>query len=76
MASVAPSGGSERLSLVARARRHIRRHLFVFVPFLYDEEGAKVREANMAFVDQSIQGYRSAVEPQAAVAETSAAPAA
>ncbi len=33
---------------------------FAFLPFLYDEAAAKLREANTAHVDESLANYRAA----------------
>ena len=59
-----PTGGAVvfSCSLLHEATSVTRGRRFVFVPFLYDETGARVREANMSKVDASIQGYRSGLD--------------
>jgi predicted 2-oxoglutarate/Fe(II)-dependent dioxygenase YbiX/peroxiredoxin len=59
-----PTGGAVvfSCSLLHEATPVTRGRRFVFVPFLYDEGGARVREANMSKVDPSIQGYRSGLD--------------
>jgi predicted 2-oxoglutarate/Fe(II)-dependent dioxygenase YbiX len=60
-----PTGGAVvfSCSLLHEATPVTKGRRFVFVPFLYDEAGARVREANMQFVDSSIQGYKSGLAP-------------
>ena len=57
----APTGGAVvfSCSLLHEARPVTRGRRYAFLPFLYDDEGARVREANLAFVDPSLQGYSS-----------------
>jgi predicted 2-oxoglutarate/Fe(II)-dependent dioxygenase YbiX len=58
----APTGGAvvfscallHAVSKVTKGRR------YAFLPFLYDEEAAKVREANNAFLDEGVQKYAGA----------------
>lgn len=60
----APTGGAvvfscsllHAVSTVTRGRR------YAFLPFLYDEAAAKVREANAAFLEDAKQGYRATPE--------------
>ena len=60
-----PTGGAVvfSCSLLHEATPVTKGRRFVFVPFLYDEAGARVREANMQFVDTAIQGYKSGLTP-------------
>jgi predicted 2-oxoglutarate/Fe(II)-dependent dioxygenase YbiX/peroxiredoxin len=59
-----PTGGAVvfSCSLLHEATPVTKGRRFVFVPFLYDEAGARVREANMQFVDPSIQGYKAGLD--------------
>jgi predicted 2-oxoglutarate/Fe(II)-dependent dioxygenase YbiX len=56
----APTGGAVvfSCSLLHEATPVTRGERFAFLPFLYDEEAAKVREANDKFLDESIRPYR------------------
>ncbi len=70
-----PTGGAVvfSCSLLHEATPVTKGRRFVFVPFLYDEEGARIREANMDRVDESLKGYRAnsrADKPEAASAES------
>jgi hypothetical protein len=38
---------------VTRGRR------YAFLPFFYDEEAARIREANLDYVGPELKGYRS-----------------
>ena len=57
----APTGGAIVFgcSLLHEATRVTRGERFAFLPFLYDEAGAKLREANARFVDNSASEYRA-----------------
>jgi predicted 2-oxoglutarate/Fe(II)-dependent dioxygenase YbiX/peroxiredoxin len=57
----APTGGAVVFgcSLLHEATRVTRGERFAFLPFLYDEAGAKLREANAAFVDNGAADYRA-----------------
>lgn len=57
----APTGGAVVFgcSLLHEATRVTRGERFAFLPFLYDEAGAKLREANAAFVDNNASEYRA-----------------
>jgi predicted 2-oxoglutarate/Fe(II)-dependent dioxygenase YbiX len=57
----APTGGAVvfSCSLLHEARPVTRGRRYAFLPFLYDDEGARIREANLAFVDPSLRGYSS-----------------
>jgi predicted 2-oxoglutarate/Fe(II)-dependent dioxygenase YbiX len=35
---------------------------FAFLPFLYDEDGARIREANNQFLGDGVGSYRSGLE--------------
>ena len=69
----APIGGAVvfSCSLLHEARRVTRGRRYAFLPFFYDDEAARVRERNLAFVSPELQSYRSDLppdEPPAAVA--------
>ncbi|MBL8557736.1 MAG: 2OG-Fe(II) oxygenase [Hyphomonadaceae bacterium] len=57
----APTGGAVVFGcgLLHEATRVTRGDRFAFLPFLYDEAGAKLRESNAAFVDNSASEYRA-----------------
>lgn len=57
----APTGGAVifSCSLLHEAQPVTRGKRYAFLPFLYDEEGAKIRETNMQFVSPEIAGYRA-----------------
>jgi hypothetical protein len=60
-------------SLLHEATPVTKGRRFVFVPFLYDEEGAQIREANMDKVDETLKGYRAnsrTDKPEAVAAES------
>ncbi|HRD28634.1 MAG TPA: 2OG-Fe(II) oxygenase [Caulobacter sp.] len=59
-----PTGGAVvfSCSLLHEATPVTAGRRYAFLPFLYDEAGAQLREANAAFVDPSIGGYRADVE--------------
>ena len=58
----APTGGAVvfSCSLLHEATPIIKGQRFAFLPFLYDEEGARIREANAAFLDEKTVGRYSA----------------
>lgn len=62
----APTGGAVifSCSLLHEARPVTRGRRFAFLPFLYDDAAAQLREANMARVAPELQGYRAG-PPQA-----------
>ena len=64
----APTGGAVifSCSLLHEARPVTRGKRYAFLPFLYDEAGAKLREDNMKFVAPEISGYRAAPAVEAA----------
>jgi predicted 2-oxoglutarate/Fe(II)-dependent dioxygenase YbiX len=57
----APTGGAVvfNCSLLHEATRVTRGTRYAYVPFLYDEAGAKLREANTAFVEERISDYKA-----------------
>jgi predicted 2-oxoglutarate/Fe(II)-dependent dioxygenase YbiX/peroxiredoxin len=57
----APTGGAVifSCSLLHEALRVSRGKRYAFLPFLYDEAGARVREENMAYVSPEFAGYRA-----------------
>lgn len=60
----APTGGAVvfSCSLLHEARPVTRGRRFAFLPFFYDDEGARLRERNLAFVTPDLRGYRSGIE--------------
>lgn len=66
-----PTGGAVvfSCSLMHEATPVTRGRRFAFLPFLYDEEGARIREANNPHLDESIGQYRSGVSQDEAEAE-------
>jgi predicted 2-oxoglutarate/Fe(II)-dependent dioxygenase YbiX len=57
-----PTGGAVvfSCSLLHEATPVTRGRRFAFLPFLYDEEGAKIREANNAYLDPTLSPYTAA----------------
>lgn len=57
----APTGGAVvfSCSMLHEARPVTRGKRYAFLPFFYDNEGARIREANMAHISPEFQGYRS-----------------
>ncbi len=57
----APTGGAVvfSCSLLHEARPVTRGRRYAFLPFLYDDDGARLREANLAHVGPELQDYRS-----------------
>jgi predicted 2-oxoglutarate/Fe(II)-dependent dioxygenase YbiX len=66
----APTGGAVifSCSLLHEAQLVRRGKRYAFLPFLYDEAGAALREANMQFVAPEISGYRAGVAEASAAA--------
>ena len=62
----APTGGAVvfSCSLLHEARPVSRGRRYAFLPFLYDDVGARTRERNLAFVAPELQGYRSGLPPE------------
>ena len=60
----APTGGAVvfSCSLLHEARPVTRGRRFAFLPFFYDDEGARLRERNLAFVTPDLRGYRSGMD--------------
>lgn len=57
----APTGGAVvfSCSLLHEALPVTKGKRYAFLPFLYDEAGAQLREQNLSFVAAELQGYRS-----------------
>ncbi len=57
----APTGGAVvfSCSLLHQAMPVTRGRRFAFLPFLYDEEGAKIREENAKFLEGDLANYRA-----------------
>jgi predicted 2-oxoglutarate/Fe(II)-dependent dioxygenase YbiX len=57
----APTGGAVLFScsLLHQANPVTKGRRYAFLPFLYDDEGARIRERNLAFVEPRLQDYRS-----------------
>jgi hypothetical protein len=57
----APTGGAVvfSCSLLHEARPVTSGSRYAFLPFLYDDEGARLRERNLPHVEPELQGYRS-----------------
>lgn len=62
-----PTGGAVvfSCSLLHEATPVTAGRRYAFLPFLYDEEGARIREANAAFVDLAASPYRASETDQA-----------
>lgn len=58
----APTGGAVvfSCSLLHEATPVTRGERFAFLPFLYDDAAAKIREANNQYLDEALQKYRDA----------------
>ncbi len=67
----APTGGAVifSCSLLHEARPVLRGKRYAFLPFLYDEDGARIREENMKFVAPEISGYRAEASQEAVAAK-------
>lgn len=67
----APTGGAVvfSCSLLHEARPVTRGRRYAFLPFLYDDEGARIRERNLARVGPELQSYRSGLAPATAAAD-------
>jgi peroxiredoxin len=57
----APTGGAIvfSCSLLHEAQPVAKGRRYAFLPFLYDDEGARIRERNLKFVRPELQSYRS-----------------
>lgn len=64
----APTGGAVifSCSLLHMALPVTKGRRYAFLPFFYDDEGARIREGNMAHVAPDLQGYQSGLAPEAA----------
>lgn len=62
----APTGGAVvfSCSLLHEARPVTRGQRFAFLPFLYDDDGARIRERNLPFVGAELRGYKSGLPPE------------
>jgi len=62
----APTGGAVvfSCSLLHEAKPVTRGTRYAFLPFLYDDEGARIRERNLAFVAPELQNYSSGLAPE------------
>lgn len=71
----APTGGAVvfSCSLLHEARPVTRGKRYAFLPFLYDDEGARLRERNLAYVSPELQRYRSGLDASANAAPPTSA---
>ena len=71
-----PPGGAVVFScdLLHQVAPVTRGHRYAYLPFLYDDAAARIREANNAFLDQSVGEYRAA-DPEPAKARDKPEPA-
>jgi predicted 2-oxoglutarate/Fe(II)-dependent dioxygenase YbiX/peroxiredoxin len=62
----APTGGAVvfSCSLLHEARPVTRGRRYAFLPFLYDDAGARLREHNLPHVAPELQSYRSGLPPE------------
>ena len=62
----APTGGAVvfSCSLLHEARPVTRGRRFAFLPFFYDDAGARLRERNLAFVEPALRSYSSGLSPE------------
>lgn len=67
----APTGGAVvfSCSLMHEAMPVTRGRRFAFLPFLYDDAGAQVRERNNAYLAESVKPYENTLPPDRAVKE-------
>ena len=67
----APTGGAVifSCSLLHEALPVTRGTRYAFLPFLYDDAAARLREANLAFVSDELKHYRSGLPADAQAAE-------
>lgn len=63
----APTGGAVvfSCSLLHEALPVTKGKRYAFLPFLYDDDGARIRERNLAFISPELQAYRSGLPPEA-----------
>jgi predicted 2-oxoglutarate/Fe(II)-dependent dioxygenase YbiX/peroxiredoxin len=64
----APTGGAVvfSCSLLHEARPVTKGRRYAFLPFLYDDDAARLRERNLAYVSPELQNYRSGLPPEGA----------
>lgn len=64
----APTGGAVvfSCSLLHEAQPVTAGKRYAFLPFLYDDAAARVREQNLEFVSPELKGYRSGLPPETA----------
>jgi predicted 2-oxoglutarate/Fe(II)-dependent dioxygenase YbiX len=62
----APTGGAVifSCSLLHEARPVTKGRRYAFLPFFYDEDGARLRERNLAHVAPDLQNYASGLPPE------------
>ena len=62
----APTGGAVvfSCSLLHEARPVTKGRRYAFLPFLYDDDGARLRERNLPHVAPELQSYRSGLPPE------------
>ncbi len=62
----APTGGAVvfSCSLMHEALPVARGKRYAFLPFLYDDAGARLRERNLSYVAPELQNYRSGLPPE------------
>ena len=67
----APTGGAVvfSCSLLHEARPVTAGQRYAFLPFFYDDDGARIRERNLAYVAPELQDYRSGLPPEDSPAE-------
>ena len=65
----APTGGAVvfSCSLLHEARPVTKGQRYAFLPFLYDDEGARLRERNLGYVSPELQDYSSGLPPDETV---------
>ncbi|MBW8755111.1 MAG: 2OG-Fe(II) oxygenase [Sphingomonadales bacterium] len=61
----APTGGAVvfSCSLLHQAQVVTKGRRYAFLPFLYDDDGARIRERNLEHVEERLQNYRPAPSP-------------
>jgi predicted 2-oxoglutarate/Fe(II)-dependent dioxygenase YbiX/peroxiredoxin len=62
----APTGGAAvfSCSLLHEAQPVTKGRRYAFLPFLYDDDGARLRERNLTFVAPELRYYRSGLPPE------------
>jgi len=66
----APTGGAVvfSCSLLHEAMPVTRGRRYAFLPFFYDEDGARLRERNLRYTAPELQNYRSGLAPESTAA--------